>query len=303
MKIFHIGLCVYSELEGLTFSMADVCEEYRQVRPETPDGEILRIADEFKPDLIFIQVQDGGPISVQTVEQLSKISLAINWTGDARQPIPLWYYHWSPYCITCFSNELDVNVFKQKGLKSEYLQIGIDPEIFHYYEGEKGNDIVFMANRYMHFPESRNREFIANKLKKTYGNHFSLIGNGWPNANLNLNGNQIAEARFYSGSKIAINHSQFAIDRYSSDRLYRILASGCFCLSHHFPGIEKDFEPGKHLVTYHNPEDMINKINYYLEHAEEREKIRQAGYEYCHQTFRYDNMIQNMLEIYEKYRL
>jgi len=84
--------------------------------------------------------------------------------------------------------------------------------------------------------------------------------------------------------------------------MFRILASGCFCLSHHYQGIEKDFEIGKHLDTYRDFREMNDKIDFYLNNPEERKRIAKYGYVYCHNTFAYSNMVDNLINLVEKYR-
>jgi spore maturation protein CgeB len=159
-----------------------------------------------------------------------------------------------------------------------------------------------MANNYGHFPLSSLRKSTGVLLKSKYGNKASVFGNGWKNPDGNLNGNQKGESQFYSGSKIGINVSNFNVDRYSSDRIFRIIASGCFCLSHHYIGIEKDFKVGEEVETFISPIEMCNKIEYYLQNPEERALIQQQGYRLAHEKFEYRNMVENIIEIYNKYK-
>ena len=42
--------------------------------------------------------------------------------------------------------------------------------------------------------------------------------------------------------------------------------------------LEEFYEIGKEIVCYTSPEDLADKINYYLTHDTEREAIRQAGH-------------------------
>jgi spore maturation protein CgeB len=41
------------------------------------------------------------------------------------------------------------------------------------------------------------------------------------------------------------------------------------------------FEEGKEIVFYDDIVDCVNKINYYTENSEERERIAKNGYEIC----------------------
>ncbi|MFC1948654.1 glycosyltransferase [Chloroflexota bacterium] len=61
-------------------------------------------------------------------------------------------------------------------------------------------------------------------------------------------------------------------------RIFEICLAGGFLLTEYAPGIEKYFEIGKEIVCFHNVEEMIEKIIYYLHHDEERRVIAQAGW-------------------------
>jgi len=51
------------------------------------------------------------------------------------------------------------------------------------------------------------------------------------------------------------------------------MASGSFCLTHHFPGIEKVFERGVHLDWFENFDEMLDLVDKYLKDDEERKAI------------------------------
>jgi len=299
MKIFHIGICVYSQPIWLASALMKA-GEYIECLPDTPNTDILQMSIDFQPDLTFMQIQTPNIVSPETVRQIP--GLVINWTGDCRQPIPPWYYHMAPHCVTCFSNQTDVDVFKSKGLKSEFLQIGIDPNIFNKHGGT-GAEIVYMVNNYGNqFPLGNYRREVGTILKRKYGDKFKWIGNGWKQKDGNLNGNQIEESKYYNGSKIGINVSNYNLDRYSSDRLFRIMASGCFCLSHNFKGIEKDFVIGEHLDVFNDHTEMINKIDFYLSNDQARMRIADNGYKLVQSEYTCDAMVKNALKIYEQYK-
>ena len=63
------------------------------------------------------------------------------------------------------------------------------------------------------------------------------------------------------------------VPRFFSDRRLRIMASGAFCIANHNPGIEEDFEIGKHLVTFRQIREIPQLVNKYLrdDHAAARE--------------------------------
>ena len=159
-----------------------------------------------------------------------------------------------------------------------------------------------MGNWSAGFPLSPYRFKAVDMLHNVYKDRFQLFG-GWHGCNGNLMRNQDGEANVYSKSKIGISISHFNIDRYFSDRLIRIMASGCFALSHHYEGIEKDFEIGTHLDTFKDLDELRQKINHYLTHEKERERIAAAGCELVHKNFTTDNMVNDILRIYEQTKL
>lgn len=80
-------------------------------------------------------------------------------------------------------------------------------------------------------------------------------------------------------SKININTTMRSIQTGISQRVWDILSCRGFVLTNYQPEIEEYFEIGKHIETYENEEELREKVKYYLEHDEEREKIARLGFE------------------------
>jgi hypothetical protein len=53
--------------------------------------------------------------------------------------------------------------------------------------------------------------------------------------------------------------------------------SGAFYMVEAFDELTDFFEPGKEIVFFTDPDDLVNQARYYLAHDAERERIRQAG--------------------------
>jgi hypothetical protein len=56
-------------------------------------------------------------------------------------------------------------------------------------------------------------------------------------------------------------------------------------------------EPGVHCVTYKSPEDMVDKIRYYMEHEDERQKIVKAARAHALMNHTYLCRAKRMLDI------
>ena len=92
--------------------------------------------------------------------------------------------------------------------------------------------------------------------------------------------NTLTEMPFvFRHSKINLNITMRSIQTGIPQRIWDVLASGGFLISNDQPEIYDYFKPGYHLETYRDLDELTEKIQYYLEHEEERAKIAQNGYE------------------------
>jgi glycosyltransferase involved in cell wall biosynthesis len=267
---------------------------------------IVERFNNFKPDLVFMQIQTDNVFFPETAKYISERSFFLHWGGDKRANLPQYFSSIAPFVsVTCCTCEEDIAAMKAMGWNAEFLQIGIDPEI--YKPGlEKISDcppIVFMGNNYGdQFPLSKDRRELVEFMQREFGNQFAVYGNGWPHNPHSFNHDQSIEARYYNSCKIAISYNHFNTDRYTSDRIFRILASGVLCLSHRYKGIEKDFKPGIHLETFGNFQELAEKCRQLLSNEETRNRIANAGKEYVHSKFTFDHMAENIINIYNKYK-
>ena len=84
---------------------------------------------------------------------------------------------------------------------------------------------------------------------------------------------------------------------YFSNRLFLTLACRGFHLIHYVPGVEKLFEDGTHLVWFRDRDECLTKIDYYLEHPEERTRIAEAGYRLALRDHTYEHRVGDILSI------
>lgn len=289
-KILHIALNDFGRpqmaLREALMSMGEYHEFdwiKEQLNVGIPDlkEKIVETARTISPDFTFIQTQNGEIVDPFMVRKMPGVIM--NWTGDVRYPIPSWYYDLGKSIdITCFSNMHDVRELQKENIPAGFLQIGVDTELFANH-GEKRDvqDVVFMGNNYPDkFPLSRFRKNMVRFLQTHIGHIFCLYGVGWDPAEfhaMDLVGKEPEEAAVYRSCKIAINCSHFNYKRYSSDRLFRIMSSGAFCLTHRYEGLEQDFQEGYHLEAWSTYEELLDKIKYYLDNDRERNKIARRG--------------------------
>jgi spore maturation protein CgeB len=129
------------------------------------------------------------------------------------------------------------------------------------------------------------RRTVIERLKER-GIPVSLWGRGWDNGRIDMNG----MIRLFSASRINLNLSNASVgtDGRTSGaapllqikgRDFEIPACGGFLLTQDNPELYEYFEPGREIAVYSDADDLAEKIEYYLSHDAERERIRLAGYE------------------------
>ncbi len=167
----------------------------------------------------------------------------------------------------------EVSLLNQKARNASTIQVGrLSEKIYT-------KDICFIGSNYvntnLNFPLAEERFNMVTELKKEYGDRFLYKGMNWSTSEYV---SPAKELEIYNTSKIAICHNNFYREGYSSDRIWRILACGCFSLTKYFPGIEGMFEVGKHLDWWRTIDELKLKINYYISNDEARARIADAGH-------------------------
>ena len=79
-------------------------------------------------------------------------------------------------------------------------------------------------------------------------------------------------------SRVTLNaHIDAAEGVASNMRLFEATGCGTLLMTEESPHLSLYFEPGREVVTYANPQELADRIQYYLCHEEERARIALAG--------------------------
>ncbi len=85
--------------------------------------------------------------------------------------------------------------------------------------------------------------------------------------------------RVYKSSKINLNISLRQITKGIPLRALEIMGAGGFLLSNYQEELAENFQPGTECIIYESIPDAIHKVQYYLQHEEERREIAHNGHE------------------------
>jgi spore maturation protein CgeB len=60
------------------------------------------------------------------------------------------------------------------------------------------------------------------------------------------------------------------------------------------------FIDGEHLRTWQTFRELIELINYYLEHEDERKELALKGQQFVRENYTFDKMVKNIIKEYEQ---
>ncbi len=245
-------------------------------------------AEMWKPDWIFLQVQETNILSPDSLDQIRRLVPGVtitHWTGDCRKQV-------SPYLaeicratdVTFLSSTGQLPMFEQAGARvARYLQIAVDWEedvlgVPDWTPPFKVPDVVFCANLYGdNFPGSRDRLEAVRALGHG-GIDIGVVGNGWPSDVPVIGKCHVKEQHHvWKRAKVALNVNNFNdIERYYSDRQLIAMASGTPLVCRYVPKLEYEFLPDE-CVWYMTPEELVAQVRKLLSDEALREGIGTRG--------------------------
>lgn len=284
----------YEEISHIEYQNKAVLQKY-----------ISTIAKRMLPNLVFMQLQAPNVLTDETINTLRRTgAFLVQWTGDARQPTSQHFFDVGRKLdLNLFGNTEDIDALTLKGINADFLNISVDHNIYN--PTSPSPKIVFMGNNYNGlFPLSEYRLNMCRFLQRQYGSNFQVYGKGYPSdiKAIDLMYKHKEEANAYRNCKIAINCSHYDLGKYSSDRMFRILFSGAFCLTRKFPKMEHYLSSGKIFDSFIEFSELKEKIDYYLENDLERQEIAKRGYEYAISHEKWSDRMQELLTLVEKWK-
>lgn len=260
---------------------------------------LIHEAEKIKPDMIFMQIQGSDILDLETFRALSKIAFTVNYTFDIRtNEQTQWLYDLAEHVgLVCFSNQDDADECNRRGHDNAMvIQSSCDMDVYKPMALSSRPLISFVGSNYLNtstpFPRSGERWEMVRRLKKRYGEMFSLFGPWWSESRLTHPGQDV---NIHSASLIGINHNNFRQKLYTSDRLWRIMATGAMCLTSYFPGIETMFDRYRHLDWWETLDELEGKIDHYLDEPEKTKWIAENGMNHVRENHTWTARVNEMM--------
>ncbi|MBI4687000.1 MAG: glycosyltransferase [Nitrospirae bacterium] len=243
-------------------------EDINKVFQGLPDG--------WSPDL-FLWVETGVWFPVEGVESLPCLTAC--YLIDSHLNLEKHIELARMFDIVFIAQKAYLPEFKEAGIENVFwLPLGCDTEVHSRKAGGKLYDIGFIGS--LNNPK---RNELLNKLKEKFNIYYERCFL-----------ERMAEV--FSQSKIVFNISA---KNDLNMRVFEALCSGSMLLTDEATGsgLTEFFQDKKHLAIYSNETELFKLAEYYLSHAEEREKIAQEGMKEALNKHTYEHRAKEMIEI------
>lgn len=261
------------------------------------NAAFLERAEAFKPDWVWMQLQETQVITADTISGVKKLlpnCVITQWNGDYRPVLGAYQRDIAQVCDISFVSSRGQLVDYHRAGASDvsYCQIGLDwaedvlglPEWLPPFIVP---DVVFIGNYYADGPWKRGTQERLDAvlaLKTAFGPRFGVVGQGWPTGVPVVGTCTVKQQHHvYKRAKVAINvNHENHVESYYSDRLLIAMASGTPVVSRYVPGLDEEFDPGQDLLVYADVyadddhsglRDLCKQVQFLLDTPDEAKRI------------------------------
>jgi hypothetical protein len=263
--------------------------------------KMVNLFKQHKPDAFLFWAMYG--MSDTDKHQLASVQIALA-TCKRIAPKCKFFYGNGNQASTILKGEPDFNVlafksvidvvldntrdkrihdcYKKHGLNVDVLHtFGFDPAKFPTAFDVKPEYDAYFGGSYTghtRFPNSGFRHDLLTRIDK----EFNLLVSGrgrWPVKHVEHYQHAVDYPKMFARAKVAIGCYHDDLQQYYTKRSIYALASGRPYLVRYIPGMEDDFQQGKHLVMYTDVTDAVQLLKQLIENPKTAKKIGKAGRE------------------------
>lgn len=268
----------------------DYMTELRQIGKSAMNRKLQETAAQLAPDLAMFSLYTDQ-LEPEALEQVRLHTKTLCFFHD-----DTWRVDFSRYWAQFFDNFTTPDIYgvqkyQRLGLAHAiHFPFGANEGLYYKNDVEKKYDVSFVGGWHPY------REWLIKRLKKA-GIKVMVAGHRWPQGilphpemvhlfnqsriNLNLSNSASWDIRYLSSSLLGTANrirSRKNIEQLKA-RHFEINSTGAFQLSYYVEGLEKYYDIGTEIGIYLDPDDLIEKVRYYLNENERRESIANAGYD------------------------
>jgi len=282
---------------GQTCDEDHIANGFRNLGIEVFENEIPEQVD-------LILTFKNKKYSPEDVKKWKEKAPVFVWTFDNMDRFS-WFYDYARECDLWLGEELGrKSRWEREGLPFYYFPYhAVPPEVFHPTPQGKIYDVVFTGTPY-------GCEYNPDKfeLLMAIQDRFDLhvFGNnkeGWATRGIkNVHDPMFDKdlSDLYSKSRVVIAISNVQCEGYWSIRTSQALMCGAFTLVRFTPQMEKELKDN--VIYFQDIPECLEKIEYYLNDYEEREKVAYKGHEFALMNLTTEQRLKELLVIYANRR-
>jgi len=276
-------------------------EVVRVEEDTTTVNDALAVIKSVKPDFVLftkLQIPNAGFL----IKNLRRLGIpSVSWTFDLLLGHPprervIDTFHFLRADLVLLTDAGHIKEYRGRGVNQHVLRQGIAEEFC--YRGEPDEkydfDIVFVGSKNPSFPY---RQELLGFLSAQYREKFTWIGKDNTFA---VRGHELN--KLYASAKVIIGDSMYG-PHYWSNRIYEVIGRGGFLIRPYIDGLDEHFEYYKDFVPYYYGDfkGLREKIDYYLEHPEDRERIAAHGFNTVKEKHLFKHRCEEFKKIYEDF--
>jgi spore maturation protein CgeB len=286
-EYYNLYLCL--KKIGKEVILFDYMNRMQEAGREKMNEELLQIVLDKKPDLVLVSLYTDQ-FMPNIFDEIKKHTITAYYAYDdmwRSEYVDFWAPHFS-YVITSYINGVQ-SLYSRGHSNGIYLSFGCNHYIFVKKNLPKKYDISFIGMKHPY------REWLIHWIEKS-GIRVHCWGTGWKNGfvsleeminiinqsriNLNSPNETSWDIRYLLSSPRAIRDTLQSKKHFApvNLRVFEINCCGGFQLLPYMEGLEKRYDIGRELVIFQSPEQLVNRVHYYLEKESERERIAENGY-------------------------
>lgn len=275
---------------GYDVELFDYMEELRRLGKAAMNDALLDRVTAMKPDVAIFSLYTDQ-LTPEAVDKVGEHAQTLcffhddTWRVDfSRSWAPHFHYFTSPD----FESK---RKYERLGMHhSLHMPFGANEARYKPLGLEKKYDVSFIGAWHPY------REWLIKRVEKA-GISVYVAGYRWPNGivaheemvkifnesriNLNLSNSSSWDARFLASSPRALLNrlrSKKSVEQLKA-RHFEINACRAFQLSYYVDGLERCYRLGEEMAIYLDPDDLVEKVRYYLDDDALRNRMADAAYE------------------------
>lgn len=292
---------------GHEVELFDYAAEIQALGKKAMNQKLLARVQEWQPTVAMFSLYTDqfDPVVIDSLREHTKTLCFFHDDTWRLEYSRYWAKHFDFFTTPDVYGELK---YREIGLPDAiHFPFGCNERIFRKLNVARKFDVSFVGTWHPY------REWLIKRIRKA-GVNVEVAGYGWPDGeidqqgmvrifnesriNLNLSNSESWDARYLASSPRALINrlrSKKSIEQLKA-RPFEINGCGAFQLSYYVEGLEHCYEINRELGVYTDPDDLVEKIKFYLAHEELRESIAVAGFKRTMEEHTFVKRFQNVFQ-------